>query len=132
MRVLMLEPAARDQHADFDQGLDHRVVGVALFAIVGDDALAGKARRLVGEAAVGVDGVRNGGVDAARGELRRVCGPDIEVFAAVAWSRVHEAGAGVIGDVIAGKNRHGKVITALRLERMTADQRRQSLGRDGT
>ena len=42
----MLEPAARDQHAGVDQGLDHRLVGVALLALVVDDALAGEARRV--------------------------------------------------------------------------------------
>ena len=39
MRILMLEPAARDQHAGLDQRLDHGLVGVALVALVGDDAL---------------------------------------------------------------------------------------------
>ena len=100
MRILMLEPAARDQHAGVAQRLDHRVVGVTLLALVGEHALAGKARRLLGEAAVGVDGVGNVRVDAARGELRRVRGPDVEVLTAVAGSGVHEAGAGVVGDVI--------------------------------
>ena len=33
-------------HAGLDQRLDHRVVGVALLALVVDDALAGEARRL--------------------------------------------------------------------------------------
>ena len=94
------------------KSFEHRVVGVALLALVGEHALAGKARRLIGETAVGVDGVGNIGVDAARRELRRVRGPDIEVFAAMAWRGVHEAGAGVVGDVIAGKQRHGKVVTA--------------------
>ena len=46
MRILVLEPAARDDHASFDQRLDHAVVGVALFALVGEDALACEARRL--------------------------------------------------------------------------------------
>ncbi len=63
MRILMLEPAARDQHAGVDQRLDHRLVGVALLALVGEHAFAGEARRLLGEAAIGIDGVRNCGVD---------------------------------------------------------------------
>ena len=50
VRILMLEPAARDQHAGLDQRLDDGLVGVALLALVGDDALAGEARRLLGEA----------------------------------------------------------------------------------
>ena len=71
MRILMLEPAARDQHAGVDQSLDHRLVGVALLAFVGDHALAGEARRLIGEAAVGVDGVGDGGVDVVAFENTR-------------------------------------------------------------
>ena len=65
MRVLMLQPPAREQHAGVDQRLDHGLVGVALFALVVDDALAGEARRVIGEGAVLVDGVGDGGVDAA-------------------------------------------------------------------
>ena len=65
MRILMLEAAARDDHAGFDQSLDHRLVGVALLAFVVDDALAGEAGGLFGESAVFVDGVRDGRIDAA-------------------------------------------------------------------
>ena len=46
MRILMLEPAARDEHAGLDQRLDDGLVGVALLALVVDDALAGEARRV--------------------------------------------------------------------------------------
>ena len=46
MRILMLQPAARDDHAGFDQRLDDRLVGVALLALVVDDALAGEAGRV--------------------------------------------------------------------------------------
>ena len=114
MRVLMLEPRARDQHAGVGQRLDHRLVGIALLALVGEHALAGEARRLVGEAAVGIDGVGNGRVDAARGELRRIRRPDIEVVAAVAGRGVDEASAGIVGDVIAGQQRHFEVVAAIR------------------
>ena len=65
MRILVLEAAARDQHAGVDQRLDDGVVGVALFAFVGEHALAGKARRMIGERAVLVDGIRNNRIDAA-------------------------------------------------------------------
>ncbi len=57
MRILVLDPAARDQHAGLDQRLDHGLVGVALLALVGDDALAGEAGRGFGEAPVGINGV---------------------------------------------------------------------------
>jgi hypothetical protein len=63
MRVLVLESPARDQHAGIDQGIDDRLVGVALVALVGQYALAGEARRLLGEAAVGIHRVGNVRVD---------------------------------------------------------------------
>ena len=115
MRILVLEPAARDQHAGIDQRLDHGLVGVALLALVGEHALAGEARRVIGEAAVGVDGVGDCGVDAARLELARIRRPDIEVFAAVTGRGVDEAGAGVVGDVIAGEQRHRETRTRRRI-----------------
>ncbi len=34
MRILMLEAAAREQHAAFDQRLDDSLVGVAFLALV--------------------------------------------------------------------------------------------------
>ena len=57
VRILMLESAARDQHAGLGERLDHRLVGVALLAFIVDDAFASEARRLLGESAVFVDGV---------------------------------------------------------------------------
>ena len=122
MRILMLEPAARDDVAGFGQRLDHGVVGVALFALVIDDALAGEARRLFGERAVLVDRVGNGGTDAARFQRARIRGPDIKVLAAVAGRGVHEAGAGIVGDVIASEQRNGEVVTAFGFQRMRARQ----------
>ena len=104
----MLEPAARQQHAGVDQRLDHGLVGVALFALVVDDALAGEARSLIGQGAVFVDGVGDRGVDAALFQVTRIGGPDLEVLAAVAGRGMHKTGAGVIGDVIAGQQRHLK------------------------
>ena len=130
MRILMLQPAAREQHAGLDQRLDHGLVGVALFALVVDDALAREARRLIGEGAVLVDGVGDRGVDAARFELARIRRPDVEVLAAVAGRGVHEAGAGVVGDVIAGEQRHGELVAAGEaLQRMRAFDRVERVGR---
>ena len=117
----MLEAAARDQHAGFDQRLDHRLVGVALLAFVVDDALAGEAGRLLGEGAVFVDGVGDGGIDAARFQRRAIGRPDLEVLAAVTGRGVHEAGAGVVGDVVAGKQRHVEIVALV----SAADARRR-------
>ena len=126
----MLEPAARQQHAALDQRLDHGLVGVALFALVVDDALAGEARRLIGEGAVLVDGVGDGGVDAARFQFARIRRPDVEILAAMAGRGVHEAGAGVVGDVIAFEQRNGEFVSAVEaLQRMRAFHRVERVGR---
>ncbi len=102
----MLEPSARDQHAGVGQRLDHRLVGVALLALVGEHALALETGRLLGEEAIGVDGERDLRLDAARGECALVRGPDVEVVAAVAGRGMNEAGAVLVGDVIAIEERH--------------------------
>ena len=124
MRILMLEAAARDQHAGFDQRLDHRLVGVALLALVGEHTLAGKTRRLRGERAVFVDGIGNGGVDALRSKHPRIRRPDIEVLAAMARRGMHEAGAGIVGDMIAVEQRNDKFVAAPdAFQRMRAAER---------
>src|SRR5579871_1166868 len=125
MRILMLEPTARDQHASVDQRLDHCVVGVALIALLGDDPLrlaAGVARseawRLVGEEAVAVDRIRDGGVDAACFESASVGGPNIEVIAAMAGRGVHKAGARVVGYVLAVEERDGETISLVEISKI--------------
>ena len=117
----MFEAAARQQHAGVDQRLDHGVVGVALFALVVDDAFSGKARRLIGEGAVFVDGVGDRGVDAARFQFTRIRHPDIEILAAVAGRGMDKTGAGVVGDVIAFEQGDGEFVTAA--EAFQADAR---------
>ena len=123
MRILVFEAAAREQHAGIDQRLDHGFVGVTLFTLVGEHALADEARCVIGEAPIGVDGVGDRGVDAPRGKLRSIPGPDLEVLAAVTGCGVHEAGADVVGDMVAGEQRHGEIIPGVeRLERMISNQ----------
>ena len=61
MRIGVLQPAARKQRVALDQFLDHRLVGVALLAVVVDDArrpalaVRPEARRVLGEEAGIVD-----------------------------------------------------------------------------
>ena len=114
MRVLVLQAAARDQRVGFHQRLDDGVVGVALVAVLLEHALALEARRLAGERAVGVDGEGDGGVDAARDQAGLIGHPDLEVVAAVAGRGVHEAGAVLVGDVIAVEQGHSEVVAACR------------------
>ena len=66
MRVLVLQAGSRDQRAAIPQRRDDRLIGVTLVARIGDDPFAGKARRLVGEEAVGIHRVGDGRIDAAR------------------------------------------------------------------
>jgi len=112
MRVLVLEPSARNDVASLDQGLDDSLVGVALVALVGEHALAGEARGLLGEPTVGVDCIGDRRVDAARRERPRIRGPHIKVLTAVARRGVHKAGAGVVADVIASQHGDCEAVAA--------------------
>ena len=72
VRVLVREPPARDQHAASSMSaLITASLASPFSPFVGEHALAGKTGRLIGEAAVGVDGVGDRGVDAAPVELLR-------------------------------------------------------------
>src|ERR1019366_3935025 len=128
MRILMLEPAARQQHAGVDQRLDHGVVGVALFALVVDDALAGEARRLIGEGAVLIDGVGYGGVDVSQSQFASIRDPDVEVLTAVARRGVDETGTSVVGNMFAHKKRHSEFISTVEaFQRMSTLNRVESI-----
>ena len=117
MGILVLQPAARDEGARRDQRLDDRVVGVALVALVGEDALALEAGRVGGERAVFIDGVGDARVDPALGKQPPVRHPQVEVLAAVARRSMNKARARVIGDVIAGEQRDMKFVPASQIQR---------------
>ncbi len=106
----MLEPAAGDQRSGLDQRIDDRPVRVADLALVGDDAPALEARRLVGEGAVLVDGVGNAGVDAALLKQPRARRPKLEVLAPMAGRGVDEARARVFRDMVAVEQRDNEAI----------------------
>ena len=93
-----------------DQGLDDRLVRIALFALVVDDPLAFEARGFARESAVFVDGVRDARIDAPRREAARARRPELEVLAAVTGRSVDEAGSGVVGDVVAGEEGDVEVV----------------------
>src|SRR5690349_25160739 len=103
MRVLMLQSSAGHQHVCVDQGLDHGLVGITLLALVIDDALSREAARVIGEGTILIDRVGYRRIDAARFQLARIRRPDVEVFAAMPWGSMHEAGAGILCDVFACK-----------------------------
>src|SRR5438105_8218879 len=108
----MLQASARDQHVGVDQRPDHSLVGVALLTLVIDDALAGKAWRCLGEGAVLVDGIGNGGIDAALFQLVPIRDPNLEVVPSMPRRSVNKAGAVLLGDVLAGKKGNHKVIAS--------------------
>src|SRR5690348_12030321 len=100
MRILVLETPARDEHVRLDQGLDHRLVGIALLAFVIDDTLSGKPGRGLGEGAIFIYGVGNCRVDAALFECGTARGPDLKVLTAMPGRGVDEAGAGIVGHML--------------------------------
>src|SRR4051794_5255940 len=104
----MLEPPARDQHAGIDQGLDHRLIGIALLTLVGQDALALKAGSFLGEIAMRIDRKRNARVDPA---LLECCGirlPDLEVIRTMPRCCVDETCPSLVGYMISSKQRNIK------------------------
>src|SRR5580704_2864839 len=107
VRVLVLESAARDQHAGATllfgtKSLNYRIVGITLLTLVGKHALANEAWSLIGEPPIGIDSVGNGSVNAPSGQLLRIRSPDVEIIASVARRGVHKAGPRIVGDMIAG------------------------------
>jgi len=90
MRVLVLQPTAREQIAGLDQRGDNALVGVALLALVVDDPrgtafrVRPEARHVLGVEAVIVDGEGDRRVDTPRFEIAAGVHPGIEILAAVA------------------------------------------------
>ena len=74
-----------------DKGVNDRLVGVASFAFVIDNALAFEARRLVGKRSVLIHGVGNTRIDASLLEQPRAGRPKLEVFAPVAGGGVERS-----------------------------------------
>lgn len=102
VRVGVLQPAAGEQAPGLDQLLHHRAIGRAelagLLALGLQDGEAGEQRHVGIVAPVLVHHV---------GDVAMTVGqPDLIVLLAVARGGVHEAGAGVVGDVVAGQQRH--------------------------
>ncbi len=124
MRILVLEPAARDERAGFDQRVDDGPVGVAGFPLVGDDALAFETGRLVSEGAVLVDRVRNAGVDPALLKQARARGPELEILASVAGRGVDEARARVLRHMLAVEQGNDEAVAEI-VQRMRTGHRGQ-------
>ena len=129
VRILVLEPAARDERPGLDQRIDDSSVGVADLPVVGDDALAFEARRLFGEGAVFVDRIGNAGLDPALLKKPCVRRPELEVLAPVAGSGVNKARACIFRHVVAVEQRDHKPV-ALRMKRVGAGHRGERIPLD--
>ncbi len=96
----MLQAPARDERARVGERLDDGVVGVALIALLGQHALAGKAGRVLGHDAVGVDGEGDGGVDAVYFEFGCVGHPDLVIVGAMSGRGMHKSCSNVLSNMI--------------------------------
>ncbi|MCY1298214.1 hypothetical protein D9M70_476880 [compost metagenome] len=103
----MLQAAAGKERKTGDQRLDDAIVGVALLALVVDDAAG--ATFGIGTEAMGVGSEVAGIVDRERDRRGDTAGferagavhPGIKVLATVAGGGVHEARTGVVGHMVA-------------------------------
>ena len=129
MRILVLQPTARQQRAGRDQCVHHAGVGIALVPLVVDDARAVEARNFLGVETVGVHGVGDARVNAALVQQAARRHPDVKVLAAMARRGVHKSGARVVGDMVAVKQRHPERIAQV-LERMIAGEAGKFAGRN--
>src|SRR6185437_7109917 len=120
---------ARDDHAGLDQRLDHRLVGIALFAFVVDNTLAGETGCLIGKSAVFIDGIGNGGIDAVFAKPSGVRSPNYKILSSMTWRSVDEASASIIRDVFAGEKGNTEIITHF-FQRVLANDPQQLAGRN--
>src|SRR5579864_5892 len=135
MRILMFEPAARDQLTGVDKRLDHCIVRIALVTLLGNDLATFKPRRVFSKAAIIIDRIGNSfsqSIHQSRSILRtynplypiKIRDPYFEVVAAMTRRRMHKAGAGIVGDVIPSKQRNLElIISSKAFEWMVADHK---------
>ena len=111
MGVLVGETPTGNEIARRNQGLDHSVIGRTLLALLGDDGKALEARCVLGIESVRAHRGGNVNVDALGHQLALMLDPRGIVIGTVAWRGVDEARSGVVGDVVAIKQRHSEGVT---------------------
>jgi hypothetical protein len=121
MRILVLEAAAGQEGARIAQGGDHRVIGVTLFALVGDDALLREAGCILGKESVRIHREGDGGGNALVLQIGLACHPDVVIVRAMTGSGVDETGAGIVRHVITVEQRHVEGIAQMG-QRMAAGE----------
>ena len=111
MGVTVGQRARGEQRPGVGQSRQHSGVGVALLAVGAQHAAAGEQRHRIDEHPVGTHRLRH---------RHAVAHAELPVVGAVAGGDVDEAAAGLGIDEVAGKQRHGEVVT-LAVQRMAAD-----------
>ncbi len=111
----MLDLAARQQLARLFQRIDYRVVGIAFLAIRFQDTLARKQRYVIVIDTGFIDGERH---------FEPVVEPQYIVILTMAWCNMHKARTRFIGDEIASKDIHPKIV-AFVPKGMSTDQLRR-------
>jgi hypothetical protein len=118
MRIRDGDAAAGEKTSHLDELVDHRLVGAAGLAVLLDHPLAGEKRQVGPEGRVVEDVERH---------PEPVLQPDLEVVVAVAGRGMDEARARVVGDMLAGQERHVELPFAARAfgpaQRVGAGQR---------
>ena len=111
MRIGMAQRALCKQRTGGNQFLDDGAIGIAVLALRRQDALADQRRqpRGRGERTIFRDNVER--IRIVRGVTCEQRGHQFEVFFAMTGRGVHEASAGIGGDVIARKQRYVEFIT---------------------
>ena len=112
MGILVLHPATGDDVAGLGQSGDDAGIGVALLAVVVDDARTLEAGGVLGVEAGIVHGIGDGGVNVPALQQAGGIHPDAEVVQTMAGRGVNEAGARVIGDVFAIEQGHVEGVAA--------------------
>ena len=120
MRILVLEPAAREQRPAAISALMTASLASPFSPLSVMTRLPLEAGRFVGEGAVFVDGVGDARIDAALDQAPAVRHPQFEVLAAVSRRGVDEARARLLRDMVAVEQRNDEAV-AERLQRMGAD-----------
>src|SRR5690349_9596754 len=112
MGIGVLDAAAGDHGIALGKSGDDAVIGVALLAVIVDDAGALEAGSFGCVGAVIAHDIGDGGVDALFGELAARIHPDFKVVKAVARRGMNETGTSIIGDVFAIEQRDFELVAA--------------------
>ena len=119
MGIGMAQAALGQQLAMDDQFLDHRAIGVAVLAFLGQDALAREHRHMRRIGTIGQDQAE--GIGIVLGVIAVLADQQFEIVFAMSWRIVNKTGAGIGSDEGGRQHRHVKRVTQA-AERMRRHQ----------